>query len=106
MNDLARRFSYHHPSNVTVAESHDLVRTSIHQMARILSELPESRERALAMTKLEEAMFWANAAIERYQQGFPSLQAATAHGHPAAPAVSPKPTPDLPPVAETMPAPN
>lgn len=32
---------------------------------QLLSVTPESRERSIAVTKLEEAMFWSNAAIAR-----------------------------------------
>lgn len=31
----------------------------------LLKTVPESRERSLAITKIEEAMMWANAAIDR-----------------------------------------
>ena len=31
----------------------------------ILQTVPDSRERSLALTKVEEAMFWANAGIAR-----------------------------------------
>lgn len=37
--------------------------------AKEISELcPDSREKSLAFTKLEEVMFWANAAISRYNE--------------------------------------
>ena len=31
----------------------------------VMSMVPDGRERALALTKIEEAMFWANAGIAR-----------------------------------------
>ena len=33
---------------------------------QLVRRCPESRETSLALTKLEEAMFWANAAIARH----------------------------------------
>jgi len=32
---------------------------------KVLQVAPDSRERSLALTKIEEAVFWANAAIAR-----------------------------------------
>ena len=48
-------------------ERHQRVRTVLFSAADEIVELtgPPSREQSLAITKLEEAMFWANAAIAR-----------------------------------------
>ena len=63
--DLANRFSYHAPKNQQPAKY-----VTIRENAKGLAELlltyaPPSRERSLAITKLEEVVFWANAAIAR-----------------------------------------
>jgi hypothetical protein len=44
----------------------EFVQRTIGDAALIVTDLvPDGRERALALTKLEEAVFWANAAIAR-----------------------------------------
>ncbi len=63
--EIKNRFSYHAPSKgqVNIYES---MRNAARNLAEFLNELcPESREKTLAMTKLEEALFWANASIAR-----------------------------------------
>lgn len=46
-----------------------LVRGHIMGAAEIVQErVPEGREKSLAMTKLEEAMFWANAGVSRMSE--------------------------------------
>ncbi|MGE9695928.1 DUF7681 family protein [Streptomyces sp. CH6] len=64
--ELAHRFNYHPPQTPAVARAHAAVREQCTQLAGFLgSTLPEGREKALAVTKLEEVLFWANAAIAR-----------------------------------------
>lgn len=64
--DLLRRFAYHPANTTRRVAGHELVRRECHALAELLTQkLPSGRELALAITKLEEAMFWANASIAR-----------------------------------------
>ena len=63
--DLDRRFNYHPPKPDQV-EKYTAIRASVKEVAELInSACPESRERSLSITKLEEAIFWANASIAR-----------------------------------------
>jgi hypothetical protein len=64
---LAHRFAYHPPTTTAAISRHVGVRSACLGAAKELVELtgPPTREQSLAITKLEEAMFWANAAIAR-----------------------------------------
>lgn len=64
--DLEKRFTYHAPTPEK-ARQHERVRSYLRQMAEEFNEtLPEGREKSLVITHLEEAAFWANAAIARH----------------------------------------
>lgn len=63
-HELEDRFRYHPPANGEVVESHQWVRANCLTLASTLNDvLPESREKSLALTAVQEAMMWANAAI-------------------------------------------
>jgi hypothetical protein len=64
--DLKNRFEYHPANTDQRRELHEAVRTLLLEAAEdIVRWTPPGREQSLAVTKLEEAMFWANAAIAR-----------------------------------------
>jgi hypothetical protein len=63
--DIDNRFEYHPPDEARALQ-HQAVRGSLEDTAHALNILlPEGREKSLVITHLEEAMFWANAAIAR-----------------------------------------
>jgi hypothetical protein len=63
--DLDRNFDHHPPKDEETALAHEQTRAAYKQLAKTMSNLPQGRERALALTKLEESLMWANAAIAR-----------------------------------------
>lgn len=65
VNDLKNRF-VHHPPKEGQAERYAQIREILRLNAEyIVERTPVCREQSLALTKLEEAMMWANAAIAR-----------------------------------------
>lgn len=63
--DLLNRFSYHPPSGNKTA-AYNEVRAKALEFAEFLNvTVPDGRELSLALTKLEEAVMWANAGIAR-----------------------------------------
>lgn len=62
---LDNDFTYHSPKPGQ-ADRYAAMRAHAKDLAtRIVSQCPNSRERAVALTKLDEVVFWANAAIAR-----------------------------------------
>lgn len=67
--DIEHRFAFHAATTEEKRDAHTSVRQQCRQLADALNEqLPEGREKSLAMTKLEEVMFWGNAALARQVQ--------------------------------------
>lgn len=65
--ELDNRFDYHPPSTDEVVKLHEDTRAKAKTLARwVHRNVPEGRERSLAITKIEEALFWANAGIARH----------------------------------------
>lgn len=65
-DQIENAFTYHRPTTADVMLL-DSVRTQAKDLALALDTLcPNSREKSLAITKLEEAVMWANAAIVRH----------------------------------------
>ena len=62
---LDNRFTYHAPKYDQISR-YESIRDFARSFAQLITETtPESREQSLAITKLEEVVFWANAAIAR-----------------------------------------
>ena len=62
---IENNFSYHTPKE-DQPERYEKIRNKAKMLAAYINEnCPDSREKSLAFTKLEEAVMWANAAIAR-----------------------------------------
>lgn len=63
--EIEKRFTYHPPKEGQ-PQRYEHLRERFKEMAYVIvHECPDSRERSLALTKLEEAIFWSNASIAR-----------------------------------------
>jgi hypothetical protein len=63
--EIEKRFTHHVPGDKKTP-IHTAVRANFKDYAEEMNELlPESREKSLAFTALEEASFWAHAAVAR-----------------------------------------
>ena len=63
--DLENRFTYH-PPKPGQPETYQGIRDIALNFARTIDQqCPDSREKSLALTSLEESVMWANAAIAR-----------------------------------------
>lgn len=66
--ELETRFTYHAPKGGQPAK-YEAIRGTAFGLAELIEELcPESREKNLAFTKLEEAVMHANSAIARREK--------------------------------------
>jgi len=65
VDDLERRFTYHAPQGDQSAR-YERIRAAARRYVELINALcPESREKSLAITNLEQTVMWANAAIAR-----------------------------------------
>ncbi|NKR32287.1 hypothetical protein GS538_20655 [Rhodococcus hoagii] len=66
IGDLSNRFDFHPANTPERQAAHEQVRAICRHAAEQLDALvPDSREKACAVTHIEEAMFWGNAGIAR-----------------------------------------
>jgi hypothetical protein len=63
--DIEHRFTYHAPK-ADQAERYQMIRDRAKELAYLLTDLcPPGRELSLALTNLEQVVFWGNASIAR-----------------------------------------
>lgn len=68
LHELDNRFSYHAPIG-NQAQRYEIIRGEIRKLAELLQRTcPGSRELSIAMTKLDEVGFFANASIARNEK--------------------------------------
>ncbi|ASA26382.1 hypothetical protein B9T62_18415 [Paenibacillus donghaensis] len=62
---IENNFSYHSPKEGQ-PEKYQSIRDMAKELAYLIEEMvPNGREKSLAMTNLEQSVFWANAGISR-----------------------------------------
>lgn len=66
MNPKIENAFTHHEPKKGQPEKYQMIREKAKELACLIDrEVPDSREKSLAMTKLEECSMWANAGIAR-----------------------------------------
>jgi hypothetical protein len=64
--DIEHRFAFHAATTAEKRDAHTSVRQHCRRLADHINETcPDGREKSLAITAIEEAMFWGNAALAR-----------------------------------------
>lgn len=64
-NQIENNFMYHSPKEGQ-QEKYEAIRSKAKELAYLIDDMrPGSREKSLAMTKLEESVMWANASVAR-----------------------------------------
>lgn len=64
--DIDNRFDFHPATTAEKRGEHGSIREACKALAHTINaSVPPGREKSLAITQLEQAMFWANAAIAR-----------------------------------------
>lgn len=64
--DIENRFAFHAATTDEKRDAHTSVRQDCRALADSLNDkLPDGREKSLAISRLEEVMFWGNAALAR-----------------------------------------
>jgi hypothetical protein len=66
--DLSRRFSLHKVDEKTQLKMESILEHAWRLASVIETHTPDGREKSLAMTKLEEVVFWAVAGMAREQK--------------------------------------
>lgn len=62
-NEIHERFKHHPPTPERIIDHQD-IRSGSELLAHLFNDnLPESREKSLALTAVQEAAMWANAAL-------------------------------------------
>jgi hypothetical protein len=65
---IENNFTYH-PPITGQQERYETIRNKAKELAYLIADMtPASREQAVAFTKIEESVFWANAAIARNEK--------------------------------------
>lgn len=59
----ANKMGYHKATEVTVPLHRELRQDFIHVAEMVIRKVPQGRERALALTHLQEALMWSNAGV-------------------------------------------
>lgn len=71
-DQLEHNLTNHAPVNANVVAAMEMLRQNAKTFGKaILNEVPESRERSLALTQLEQTVMWAIAGIARNQDNQP-----------------------------------
>lgn len=69
LEEVLNRFKFHPPQSEEIKQKHEAVREACAKLAEAIFNLaPESRQKSLAFTHLEEVMFYSNAAVAIYQE--------------------------------------
>jgi hypothetical protein len=70
--DLDRTFTYHKPEGTQPQRYENLRRFAKAFAHLIVDKCPDSRERSLALTAVQEAVMWANASIAIHENPVPA----------------------------------